>query len=218
MRPTRNRVILWTGISFAAIIVLALSVGASLGLAQVTRTAAASGQESVTSQAPAPNPSAPLHTFKTPTPEPPPLAPPVPAPAPAPVAPPVYEPPAPICPAGQVNIIYSKMHLDGTAWTAGAVRNDSDTPVQILGLPGAWGVGADGSNLIAVGGYFTGPVDYLFPGESVGLTASSNPVTPEQLAAVAEWRFVGDGDYLSARWLVGPECERRAPLVLTVMN
>ncbi|MDO8382805.1 MAG: hypothetical protein Q7T17_07495 [Microbacterium sp.] len=214
MQPTRKRVILWTGISLAAVIVLALSVGAGLGLTQVIRTAAASGQESVTPQAPAPKPGAPLHTFKTPTPGPPPVAP----PAPAPVAPPVYEPPAPICPQGQVNIIYSKMHLDGTAWTAGGVRNDSDTPVQILGLPGAWGVGADGLNLIAVGGYFTGPVDYLLPGETVGLTASSNPVSPEQLAAVAEWRFVDDGDYLSARWLVGPECERRAPLVLTVMN
>lgn len=146
--------------------------------------------------------------------------PPAPSPAsPLPPAPPVaVEPPPPVCPAGQVNIIYSKMHLDSTAWTAGVVRNDSDSAIQVLGLPGAWGVDTNGANLIPVGGQFSGAVDYIYPGQSVSFQASSNPVTPEELAAVAEWRFTGEGPYLSARWLVGPECDAHAPLVLTVMN
>ncbi|MFB7252505.1 hypothetical protein [Microbacterium sp. NPDC056234] len=125
---------------------------------------------------------------------------------------------APVCPAGEVVMTYNKMQLDGTAWTAGVVRNNSDTVVQVIGNPGAWGVDSAGVNALPVGGYFDEPVDELYPGDFVTFQITSAPASEEELAAVAEWRYTGAGDYLSARWFTIPECGDSAPIVVHVLN
>lgn len=171
---------------------------------------------------PAPEPSD-LFTFDAKPPSPAPVetqsAPPS-SPQPnTPEAPPVAQRdvPAPVCPSGEVSIIYAEMHLDGTAWTAGVIRNDSDTPVQIIGAPGAWGVDTAGENIIPVGGYFQGNTDELLPGDFAEFQVTSAPVTPEELSAIIEWKYQGDGAYLSARWYTTPDCSNKAPIVVHIM-
>ncbi|MEJ1089397.1 hypothetical protein WDU99_13840 [Microbacterium sp. Mu-80] len=109
------------------------------------------------------------------------------------------------------------MQLDATAWTAGVIRNDSDTPARVMGTPGAWGVDATGTNVIPVGGYFQRHTDELYPGDFAEFQVTSAPVTAEELAAVVEWRYQGDDEYLSARWYTTPDCSNRAPIVVHIM-
>lgn len=122
-----------------------------------------------------------------------------------------------MCPSGEINIIYAAMQLDGTAWTAGVIRNDSDTEVQVSGNPGAWGVDATGEYIVPVGGYFQSPTDKLLPGDFAEFQVTSAPVTPEELGAVTEWEYQGAGPYLSARWYTTPDCSTSAPILTHVM-
>lgn len=127
-------------------------------------------------------------------------------------------PTAPICPTGAVSIIYSQMQLDGTAWAAGVIRNDSDTLVRVIGVPGAWGVDSQGKNVVPVGGYFQGPVDRLYSGDFAEFKITSAPLTEAELSSVVAWKYTGDGDYLSARWLAESECPTSAPIVVRIMD
>jgi len=206
----------WAVIAVGAVVVLAAAVGVGVWMGmqlQAQPTAAeptpmATVKESAPKRTTAPRSLLPQSARKTPTPEP--VAP-APPPAPEP------QPYIPVCPSGRVTIIYSHVFHEVSVWSGGAIRNDSDTPVQILGLPSAAGFGADGGRLISVAGSFSGPVDYLLPGQSVGFTMTSIPVTAEEFAAVATWRYTGDGTYMSARWLDIPvECGQRAPIELIV--
>lgn len=127
--------------------------------------------------------------------------------------------PAPTCPQGGVKIVYSQIWIDGGyAYGAGVIGNQSDAPVQINGLPGAWGVDANGSNVIPVGGEWSGRVDYVYPGQTVGFRLDSAALTSEQVAALHKWVYTGDGPFLSARWLVGPECQSRPAITLEVFD
>lgn len=123
----------------------------------------------------------------------------------------------PVCPSGEVSIIYAGVHQDATVWTAGVIRNDSDTPVQVIGTPGAWGADAAGRNIIPVGGYFQGHTDELLPGDFAEFQVTSAPVTPEELSAVVEWKYQGGGTYLSAHWYTTPDCSTKAPIVVHIM-
>ena len=217
MEPDRNRTLIRLAVGGGAIAVLVI-IGLLVALVLVLGSQVASQQAQSAAGLDTADTAEPAEGPRATT------APPVPAAttsaAPAATAPAAPAPPAaPACPQGGVKIVYNKVWISGGfAYGAGGIGNQSDTPVQIFGHPGAWGVDANGVNVIPVGAEWRGRVDYVLPGQTVGFVMSSGPLTAEQVGAVAQWRYAGDGPYLSARWLVGPECTARPGISLEVLN
>lgn len=150
-----------------------------------------------------------------------------PAPTPTP-DPPVVELPEPeqwvdevACPAGEVVLVRSGIQITehpthAVVWVAGAVHNRSEAPVQLRGQISFWAVSDDGVQIAPVPGSVEGDPNYLLPGAAIGFRASSNALSVDELAAIADLQF--SAGYFGAAFIDVPlECATAAPVSEVVM-